>query len=102
MNIHGNHVVQLCLDHLTKEEHKEIIYRTVICNCSIIATDKHGCCVIQKILGSPNSIIQRALVNVSLTQLDSLINDQYGNYVVQQILKYNNRDINVQVAKFIC
>lgn len=46
LNIHGNHVIQLCLDNLTQEEHKERIYRTVICNCARIATDKHGCCVI--------------------------------------------------------
>ena len=46
LNIHGNHVIQLCLDNLTKEEHKDHIYRTVICNCAKIATDKHGCCVI--------------------------------------------------------
>lgn len=46
MNLHGNHVIQLCLDHLTKEEHKEAIYKTVLNNCAKIATDKHGCCVI--------------------------------------------------------
>ena len=51
LNIHGNHVIELCLDHLTQEEHKDAIYKTVLCNCAKIATDKHGCCVIQKILG---------------------------------------------------
>lgn len=83
LNLHGNHVIQLCLDHLTREEHKEHIHRTVLHHCAVIATDKHGCCVIQKILGAPNSRIRRALVNVSLSQLDQLINDQFGNYVVQ-------------------
>ena len=46
LNIHGNHVIELCLDHLTQEEHKDAIYKTVLCNCAKIATDKHGCCVI--------------------------------------------------------
>ena len=52
LNIHGNHVIQICLDQLTKEEHKQYIYQAVISNCSKIATDKHGCCVIQKLLNS--------------------------------------------------
>lgn len=45
VNIHGNHVVQTCLEILTKDEHKEAIYQTVIANSLKIARDKQGCCV---------------------------------------------------------
>ena len=34
LNIHGNHVVQICLENFTREEHKEPIYRAVLQNCS--------------------------------------------------------------------
>jgi len=30
VNIHGNHVVQKCLEILTLDEHKDVIYQTVI------------------------------------------------------------------------
>jgi hypothetical protein len=50
VNIHGNHVVQTCLEILTKEEHKEAIYQTVITNSLKIARDKQGCCVMQTCL----------------------------------------------------
>jgi hypothetical protein len=46
LNLHGNHVIQLFLDYLTQESHKQAIYSTVLSNCALIATDKHGCCVI--------------------------------------------------------
>jgi len=50
VNIHGNHVVQTCLDILTKDEHKDPIYETVIQNSFKIAKDRQGCCVMQKCL----------------------------------------------------
>jgi hypothetical protein len=50
VNIHGNHVVQTCLDIMIKDEHKDPIYQTVIANSLRIAKDKQGCCVMQKCL----------------------------------------------------
>jgi len=46
LNIHGNHVIQICLDIFTQEEYKEQIYESVLNNTVKIATDKHGCCVV--------------------------------------------------------
>ena len=45
VNIHGNHVVQTCLEILTVDEHKDAIYQTVIQNSLKVARDKQGCCV---------------------------------------------------------
>ena len=41
-------------------------------------------------------------MNVSLASLSQIINDQFGNYVVQQILKYNDNEITFKVVEFIC
>jgi hypothetical protein len=45
INIHGNHVVQTCLEIMTSDSHKEPIYSTVIKYSLQIAQDKQGCCV---------------------------------------------------------
>ncbi|CDW73022.1 rna-binding protein [Stylonychia lemnae] len=113
VNIHGNHVIQICLDNIKSEELKLPIYECVLNNCSYIATNQHGCCVVQKLLSSSKFAIQviindkftqfqKELVLRSLEQLQYLINDQYGNYVVQQVLKFNDEEINLKIANFIC
>eukprot|EP00347_Sterkiella_histriomuscorum_P011494 403372240 len=102
LDIHGNHVIQICLDCFANEQFSQPIYQTVLQNCSRIATDKHGCCVVQKLLCTSKFCIQSELVKKSLEQIDSLINDQYGNYVIQQVLKFNDYLINIQICSYIC
>lgn len=34
--------------------------------------------------------------------LHELVNDQYGNYIIQQVLKLNLPDINYQIMHFLC
>ena len=52
INVHGNHVVQMCLDFLCDDDSKQPIYDAVLGNCGLISTDKHGCCVMQKLLNT--------------------------------------------------
>jgi len=46
VNIHGNHVVQICLEIITNHELKKFIYMAAIENFIQVVTDKHGCCVV--------------------------------------------------------
>jgi hypothetical protein len=64
---------------------------------------KHGCCVMQRCLekGTRNQKLQ--LASYIIAQMDYLIEDPYGNYLVQNVLKlddqYRNELIFKQIAK---
>lgn len=45
-NIHGSHVLQICLLNLTKENHLVNIFNKVNSIYLHACKDKHGCCVI--------------------------------------------------------
>ena len=69
INVHGNHVIQMCLDFLCDDERKKPIYNTVIENCGLISTDKHGCCVIQKMLSTTDLSIKVKVKWLKLLEL---------------------------------
>ncbi|KAI4385336.1 hypothetical protein MLD38_003376 [Melastoma candidum] len=46
-NANGTHVAQHCLRFLP-HEYMEILFENVAANCIELATDRHGCCVLQK------------------------------------------------------
>ena len=101
VNIHGNHVVQTCLDILIKDEHKEPIYQTVIKNSLKIAQDKQGCCVMQTCLKTGSLQQQSQLINEVVKNVKELINDQFANYVVSEVINFNDQAINLEITKII-
>ncbi|KAJ6237905.1 pumilio homology domain family member 4 [Anaeramoeba flamelloides] len=83
---HGNHILQKCLLHL-HEKDKKYIYKGIVEYCVEISTHKNGCCVIQRCIDSVKEqedfdYIVQTIVDNALV----LIQDRYGNYVVQYIL----------------
>ncbi|XP_044506257.1 pumilio homolog 12-like isoform X2 [Mangifera indica] len=48
-NMNGNHVAQRCLLYL-QSEHSKFLIEAATNNCVELATDRHGCCVLQKCL----------------------------------------------------
>jgi len=75
VNIHGNHVVQTCLEMLTSPAHKEPIYETIIQHSLQIARDKQGCCVMQTCLKSGSPQQQRRLINEVVKNVKDFIDD---------------------------
>ena len=101
VNIHGNHVVQTCLDILTTDEHKDPIYQTVIQNSLKIARDKQGCCVMQTCLKTGSLLQQSRLINEVVNNVKELINDQFANYVVSEVINFKDQAINKEISKII-
>ncbi|PSR86915.1 Pumilio 12 like [Actinidia chinensis var. chinensis] len=85
-NMNGNHVAQRCLQYLSPE-YCEFLFEAAIANCVELATDRHGCCVLQKCLGRSDGEHRRRMICEITSNALILSQDQFGNYVVQFIFE---------------
>ncbi|KAG7022013.1 Pumilio-like 12, partial [Cucurbita argyrosperma subsp. argyrosperma] len=81
-NINGNHVAQHCLQFLVSE-YIEFLFDAAMKCCAEVATDRHGCCVLQKCLSCSDHRQRDRLLTAVVCNALFLSQDQYGNYVVQ-------------------
>ncbi|CAK5265001.1 unnamed protein product [Mycena citricolor] len=88
-DLNGNHVIQKCLNKLTPEDN-QFIYNAVAANCVEVATHRHGCCVLQRCIDHASDQQRIQLVNEITFHALTLVQDPYGNYVVQYILDLND------------
>lgn len=97
-DLNGNHVIQKIL-HKYSPENCQFIYDSIIDEILVVATHKHGCCVLQKCLNHVNSNQMTAFSN-KILQYNvylHLINDQFGNYVLQYLISINSIDVNLKL-----
>ncbi|KKF97300.1 Pumilio domain-containing protein C6G9.14 [Ceratocystis platani] len=87
-NINGNHVIQKCLNKL-KPEDAQFIFDAVGHNCVDVGTHRHGCCVLQRCIDHANEKQQEWLIARITEDANVLVQDPYGNYVVQYIIDLN-------------
>ncbi|KIV86091.1 hypothetical protein, variant [Exophiala sideris] len=84
-DLNGNHVVQKCLTRLGAER-SQFIYDAVGKFCVVVGTHRHGCCVLQRCIDHAQGF-QRAQLIARITHCAfDLVQDPFGNYVVQYIL----------------
>lgn len=82
---HGNHVIQRILLRLSAK-HSKFVFDAVAASVGDVARHRHGCCVIQRCLDSPHSDSRANLVHRIVEKCLELMQDAYGNYVVQYVL----------------
>ncbi|KAL3924498.1 MAG: hypothetical protein SGILL_001009 [Bacillariaceae sp.] len=82
---HGNHVIQRILLKLG-HKHAKFIFDAVAESVGDVARHRHGCCVIQRCLDSPQGPSRANLVHRIVDKSLELMQDAYGNYVVQYVL----------------
>lgn len=92
-DLNGNHVIQKCIFKFPASKFDFIIAAIIDQNNIIaISTHKHGCCVLQKLL-SVCTLQQTFKISVKIVQfLPNLINDQFGNYIIQFLLDIEELD----------
>ena len=73
------------------------VYRNYIPLCK----DKHGCCVIQKCIDFGNQEQKNKLLELSNANCESLISDQFGNYVIQFVVSLNIKIVNQKVFQVL-
>ncbi|CAI5150136.1 BEM_HP_G0079080.mRNA.1.CDS.1 [Saccharomyces cerevisiae] len=100
-DLNGNHVIQKCIFKFSPSKFGFIIDAIVEENNIItISTHKHGCCVLQKLL-SVCTLQQIFKISVKIVQfLPGLINDQFGNYIIQFLLDIKELDFYLLAELF--
>ena len=98
--LNGTHIINKFInDH---HECADEINKVIIDNCSLLATHRHGCCILQKMLEGPNKKLRNNLINSLIENCFVLIIDQFGNYVIQSILLLNDKSSSSAIAMKIC
>lgn len=87
-DLNGNHVIQKCLNHLDPHD-AQFIFDAVGNNCVVVGTHRHGCCVLQRCVDHASGVQKGALIDHIIQNAFSLVQDPFGNYVVQYILDLN-------------
>ena len=77
------------------------IFNACINYCDEIGSDKHGCCVMQRCLEKGLRSQKLALADIIVSRLHYLIEDPFGNYLVQNVLKLEDVQRNDQILNFI-
>lgn len=84
-DLNGNHVIQKCLQVLGAQR-CQFIYQSVGLSCVTVGTHRHGCCVLQRCIDHAQGYQRNDLVAQITRCAFDLVQDAYGNYVVQYIL----------------
>jgi RNA-binding protein of the Puf family, translational repressor len=97
-DLNGNHVIQKILNKYPPSD-CQFIYDSIIQDLYIVATHKHGCCVLQKCLNhvTPSQLEQFSTSILNFDNFNLLINDQFGNYVLQYLISINSWEINYKI-----
>lgn len=97
-DLNGNHVIQKILNKFSPTN-CQFIYDSILNDLIVVATHKHGCCVLQKCLNhvTDYQLVQFSNVILEFKNFYKLINDQFGNYVLQYLILINSIDINYKV-----
>ena len=82
---YGNHMIQKYLVIIKNVELTNFIYNYLYKNFMDIASSKYGVCVIQKGLSEGNISQRKKIVDLILTNLNGIMKDCYGNFIIQFI-----------------
>lgn len=96
-DLNGNHVIQKCLNKFLTRD-CQFIYEQIAHNIVTVSTHKHGCCVLQKCLNHIDNNQQlQLLAQPIVAHAETLIKDQFGNYVIQYLMLLNRFPVLVLV-----
>ena len=103
-DLNGNHVIQKCLNRLSPEDAQvrsqhtvskltnplQFIFDAVGTNCVVVGTHRHGCCVLQRCIDHASGQQKADLIAQITQNAYSLVQDPFGNYVLQYIVDLND------------
>ena len=99
-DLNGIHIIQklICI----KSQYIELIYNTIYNNIELISVTRDGSnFIIKKLFDSLDEKKIIMLLNSINQKLDKIITDQYGNYIIQNILTKFNLMLKYQIIESI-
>lgn len=87
-DLNGNHVIQKCLNKLSSLD-AQFIFDAVGTSCVDVGTHRHGCCVLQRCIDHASGDQKILLIQRITEHAVTLVQDPFGNYVVQYIIDLN-------------
>ena len=100
-DINGNHVIQSIIEAIKNKDKLTPLYSEMNEHLIEISKIKQGCCVFPKVLNNIREDDLANFINNIIKNLDTLINDEYGNFIIQRIIKLNRENYNNQIFDLI-
>lgn len=98
-DLNGTHIVQKFA--FDNPKYAPVINKIIIDNSHSLATNRHGCCVIQKYFELFTGELLEQLLDKLIENCSMLVIDQFGNYVIQTILQMNNTKCGNEISSKI-
>ncbi|KAI1368987.1 ARM repeat-containing protein [Xylaria arbuscula] len=97
-DLNGNHVIQKCLNKLASAD-SQFIFEAVGTHCIEVGTHRHGCCVLQRCIDHASGDQKAWLISQITQDALRLVQDPFGNYVVQYIIDLNDTTFTEPLAQ---
>jgi len=97
-DLNGNHVIQKCLNKLSATD-AFFIFDAVGKNAVDVGTHRHGCCVLQRCIDHADGEQKMWLITCITAHAVTLVQDPFGNYVVQYIIDLNEPTFTEPLVK---
>eukprot|EP01126_Amoeba_proteus_P008829 TRINITY_DN1334_c0_g1_i5.p1 TRINITY_DN1334_c0_g1~~TRINITY_DN1334_c0_g1_i5.p1 ORF type:complete len:428 (+),score=119.42 TRINITY_DN1334_c0_g1_i5:143-1426(+) len=85
-DLHGNHVIQKCVQYMSAEDN-QFIYDVFSENLVKIANHRYGCCVLQGCLDHGTREQKEQVVRRIEDHCMEMVTDPFGNYLIQTALE---------------
>jgi len=96
----GNHVIQKVITAYPKNKN-QFLFDDITKHCVDISKIKLGGCVIQKTFDTANEVQKKTLVIEIIKNIDKLINDEFGNFIIQQIIFLKVDEYTDKISTFL-
>ena len=94
-----NHVIQRCLQIMSPHD-LAFVYESITERLLSVSTQRHGCCVVQRCIDAAPREAREAIFNkvIDPSLVFELMQDQYGNYVVQYCIDRAGNDFLAELT----